>query len=242
MSLDGKLFLVTGAGIRLGREIALEIAKAGGDVVIHYNRSEEDAQRLSREIEARMGRKSYALQADFNDPSQVISLVPRANEHGRLFGLVNSASIFGTQTWQNTTLEEWNKHLMINLTAPFLLSQAFARQVPPDGHGRIINMLDWRGERPGSDHFPYTIAKAGLGALTQSLAVALAPRITVNGLALGAILPPSGGTMPREAIEKAPAKRQANLEEVTQAVIFLLDGPEYITGDIIHVDGGRHLV
>lgn len=241
MSLDGKLVLVTGAGIRLGYQIALAIAKAGGDLVIHFNRSEGDAQNLSREI-GLLGRRSYLLQADFYDPNQVISLVPRANEYGTLFGLINSASIFGTQTWENTTLEEWNRHLMVNLTTPFLLSQAFARQVPAGAHGRIINMLDWRGQRPGTDHFPYTIAKSALGALTQSLAVAFAPHITVNGLALGAILPPSGGSMPREAIEKAPAKRQADLDEVTQTVIFLLDGPEYITGDIIYVDGGRHLV
>ena len=108
--------------------------------------------------------------------------------------------------------------------------------------GRIVNLIDWRGLRPGPDHLPYTISKAALAALTQSLAVALAPRITVNGLALGAILPPKKGVPAKVNLEQIPARRWANLEEVGQALIFLLDGPAYITGEIIHVDGGRHLV
>lgn len=241
MSLDGKLILVTGAARRVGRHLALGVAKAGGNLVIHYDQSEADAHSLAEEVQA-LGRQAYPLQASFNDPEQVISLVPRANEYGVLFGLVNSAATFGSLTWENTNLEEWNKHFMVNLTTPFLLSQAFARQVPPDGKGRIVNMLDWRGQRPGTDHLPYTISKSALGALTQSLAIAFAPRITVNGLALGAILPPSTGTAPKNIVEKIPAGRWADLDEVSDSLVFLLDGPAYITGEIIHVDGGRHLV
>lgn len=131
---------------------------------------------------------------------------------------------------------------MINLMAPFLLSQAFARALRPGESGRIINLLDWRALRPGPDHLPYTVSKSALVALTRSLAVALAPQINVNGLALGAILPPSGGKMDPDILGKVPAGRWASLEEVNQALVFLLDGPAYVTGEILHVDGGRHLL
>jgi len=131
---------------------------------------------------------------------------------------------------------------MINLTTPFLLSQAFARALEPGKEGRIVNILDWRALRPGPDHLPYTISKAGLVALTRSLAQALAPEISVNGIALGAILPPSDGGAGDEILKNVPAGRWAELEEVQKTLSFLLSGPSYITGEIIHVDGGRHLV
>jgi len=132
--------------------------------------------------------------------------------------------------------------MAINLTAPFLLCQAFARQVPQGEEGRIINILDWRALRPAADHLPYTISKAALAALTQSLAVALAPGITVNGLALGAILPPSDGEATANLLSSVPAGRWARLDELSQALVILLTGPAYVTGEIIHLDGGRHLV
>ncbi len=241
MSLDGKRILITGAARRVGRGLALAIAHAGGDVVIHYGQSQDEALSLSKEIEV-LGRKAYRVQADLSDPIQVEGLVTEANQHGPLYGLVNSAAIFEAHSWQDTTLEDWNRHMMVNLTTPFLLSQAFARQLPPGAAGRIVNLLDWRALRPGADHLPYTISKAALAALTQSLAVALAPNITVNGLALGAVLPPSDGAPPANIIKNVPAGRWAELGEVGQALVFLLEGPAYITGETIYVDGGRHLV
>jgi NAD(P)-dependent dehydrogenase (short-subunit alcohol dehydrogenase family) len=241
MSLNDQLVLITGAARRVGHELALSVARAGGDVVIHFGHSQSEAASLRDQIQA-LGRKAYLLQADLNDPQQVQGLVPRASEFGRLYALVNNAAIFQSLTWQTTTLEAWEHHLMVNLTTPFLLSQAFALAVPSDGEGRIINLLDWRALRPGADHLPYTISKSALAALTHGLAVALAPRITVNGLALGAVLPPSEGSAPPNILKNVPAGRWAQLDEVGQALVFLLDGPAYITGEIIHIDGGRHLV
>jgi len=241
MSLEGKRILITGAARRVGRGLALAIAHAGGDVVIHYGQSQDEALNLSEEIEG-LGRKAYRVQADLSDPVQVGTLVTRASEHGLLYGLVNSAAIFEPHSWRDTSLEDWNRHLMVNLTTPFLLSQAFAQQLPAATTGRIVNLLDWRALRPSADHLPYTISKAALAALTHSLAVALAPNITVNGLALGAVLPPSDGASLTNIIKDVPAGRWAELSEVGQALVFLLDGPSYITGEIIHVDGGRHLV
>ncbi len=236
-----KLVLITGGARRVGRSLALAVALAGFDVAVHFGQSEAEAEQVRAEIAA-LGRTAVLLQADLADPQQVTTLVPRSLEHGRLVGLVNSAAIFAALDWETTRLEDWNRHLMINLTAPFLLSQAFAQALRPGETGRIVNLLDWRALRPGPDHLPYTISKSGLAALTQSLAAALAPRITVNGLALGAILPPSDGGVNAEILKSVPAGRWADLAEVDQVLVFLLTGPAYITGEILHVDGGRHLV
>jgi NAD(P)-dependent dehydrogenase (short-subunit alcohol dehydrogenase family) len=236
-----RLVLITGGARRIGRSLALAVARAGSDVVIHYGQSQDEAENVRAEIEA-LGRKAILLQADLEDPAHVSTLIPRILEHGPLYGLVNNAAIFSPIDWDSTRLEDWNRHIMVNLTAPFLLSQAFARALRPGESGRIINLLDWRALRPGPDHLPYTISKSALVALTRSLAAALAPQINVNGLALGAILPPSEGKTAPNVLDKVPAGRWASLEEVSQALIFLLDGPAYITGEILHIDGGRHLL
>ncbi len=185
--LNGKTILVTGGAKRVGKIFALACARSGADVVIHHGLSAEEAEATRAEIMA-WGSRVWIVEADLNDPAQAGNLIPLINESTPLHGLVNSAAIFESLSLETTSLGDWQKYLQINLTAPFLLSQAFARQAPKDG--RIVNILDWRALRPGADHFPYTISKAALAAMTQSLAVALAPKVIVNGLAFGAILPP----------------------------------------------------
>lgn len=237
--LNGKTILVTGGAKRVGRIFALACARAGADVVVHHGHSAKEAESVREEI-AKLGRRARVIETDLNDPVQASELIPLINESTPLHGLINSAAIFESLSLENTSLEDWQKHLQVNLTAPFLLSQAFAKQAPEGA--RIVNILDWRALRPGGDHFPYTISKAALAAMTRSLAVALAPRVTVNGLALGAILPPSDGKLRPEIIKNVPAGRWAEEQEVEQALLFALTCPAYITGEIIHVDGGRHLV
>ena len=237
--MNGKTILITGAAKRVGKIFALTCARAGADVVIHHGHSEQEAEKVCEEIKG-LGRRAWSLQADLGDSSQAGGLIARINESTPLYGLVNSAAIFASRSLENTTLEDWQKHLAINLTAPFLLSQAFAKQAPEGA--RIVNILDWRALRPGADHFPYTVSKAALAAMTRSLAVALAPKIIVNGLALGAILPPSDGKANPDIIKNVPAQRWAEEDEVERALLFALMGPDYITGEIIHLDGGRHLV
>lgn len=243
MELTGKTILVTGAARRVGRMLALACASAGADVVLHYGNSEPEAASVKKEIQA-VGRQAWLLPSDFSNPGNASTLIHRARECSPvLHGLVNSAAIFEPLSFQETSLPAWERHLNINLTAPFLLSQAFASQLPENETGRIVNILDWRALRPGADHFPYTISKAALAAMTKSLAAALAPRITVNGLALGAILPPADDASAGErVIRQVPAGRWAGAGEVQQALLFLLAGPAYLTGEIIHIDGGRHLV
>ncbi len=241
MSLHDKSILITGGSRRIGRSIALALAQAGARVVLHYNRSKEQALSLLAEIEA-AGSRAFLLQADLGDPDQVARIIPRALEYGPLYALINNAALFEPLTWDTTGLADWNRHLAVNLTAPFLLSQAFARSLAPDVTGRIVNILDWRALRPGADHLPYTISKSALAALTHSLAIALAPQVTVTGLALGAILPPTDGAAAEKIVAAVPAHRWGKLEEVNQAILFLLDGPEYMTGGILDLDGGRRLV
>ena len=236
--------MITGAARRLGRLFALACGRAGADIIIHHGHSPTEAESLRDEL-ASIGRRAWTLAADFSHPESVSELIERANELSPLYGLVNNAAIFESSTVHNTTLNDWNRHIDINLTAPFLLSQAFAKFVE---EGRIVNILDWRALRPGADHFPYTITKSALAAMTKSLAVALAPGITVNGLALGAILPPAdtdpagNPSAGEKTVEAVPAQRWSEPGEAEEALLFLLSGPAYITGEIIHVDGGRHLV
>ena len=229
-SLNGKTILITGAARRVGKIFALACARAGADVVIHHGHSDAEAQEVRDEIIG-LGRRAWVFKADLSDSSQAANLIPLVNQSTPLHGLVNSAAIFGSLSLENTSMEDWQKHMAINLTTPFLLSQAFAKQAS-DG-SRIINILDWRALRPGADHFPYTISKAALAALTKSLAVALAPNIIVNGLALGAILPPADGKVKADIIKNVPAGRWAEEDEIEQALLFLLTCPDYITGEIL---------
>jgi len=240
MPLRNKTVLITGGARRVGRMLALGCAQAGAEVIIHHGHSPDEAERTREEIEAPGGR-AWVLESDLGDPAEAAEVISRANELSPLYALVNSAAIFEPLSPTETTLDDWQRHLSINLTAPFLLSQAFARELPAGAEGRIANILDWRATHPGADHFPYTVSKAGLAAMTRSLAAALTPHITVNGLALGAVLPPADRGADPDVLRRVPLGRWSTAEEVQGALVFLLAGPAYITGEIIHVDGGRHL-
>jgi NAD(P)-dependent dehydrogenase (short-subunit alcohol dehydrogenase family) len=237
--LHTKTVLITGAARRIGRQFAMACARAGANVVIHHAHSDSNAEALRAEING-LNRQAWIIKADLTDSSLAQNLIPLISRSTPIHYLINNAAIFEAHTLETTSLEDWNRHIALNLTAPFLLSQAFAQQA---GNGaRIINILDWRALRPGADHFPYTISKSALAAMTKSMAVALAPKITVNGLAFGAILPPSDENANPEITKSIPMKRWANEGEIEQALLFMLTCPEFITGEIIHVDGGRHLI
>jgi pteridine reductase len=238
-SLNGKTILITGAARRVGRIFALACARAGADVVIHPGHSDADAEEVREQIIG-LGCRAWVFKTDLSDSSQTANLIPSVNKSTLLYGLVNSAAIFGPLALENASPEDWQRHVANNLTAPFLLSQAFAKQA--QNGARIVDILDWRALRPGADHFAYTISKAALAAMTKSLAVTLAQKIIVNGLALGAILPPSDGRVKADIIKNVPAGRWAEEDEIEKALLSLLTCLAYLTGDIIHLDGGRHLL
>jgi NAD(P)-dependent dehydrogenase (short-subunit alcohol dehydrogenase family) len=249
MELEGKTAIVTGAGVRLGRAMALAMAERGARLVVHYNRSAGPAQEVVGQIEA-LGGEALAVQADLSQPRQAPSIVERAVEcFGRVDVLVNNAAIFEPGSWDDTTEEHWDRHFDINLKSPFFLLQAFARQVVAGrqvGEGQrahIVNIADWRGARPGADYVAYTLTKAALIALTQSMAQALGPKIQVNAILPGLILPlaghgPEGIT--REAA-KIPARRTGSAAEIAKALLYLLDA-DFVTGELLHVTGGEHLL
>ena len=239
--LNNKLVLITGASKRIGRALAIASAQAGADVIVHYWTSKVLAEETRREIET-LGRRAWCLQADLSQADQVNRLAQQAFEIAPVFGLVNNAAIFSGGPFRETSMADWEANMAVNLTAPFVLTQAFARLLGSAADGRVVNLLDWRALRPGTDHFAYTVSKAGFAAMTRSLAQSLAPRISVNGLALGAFLPPEDGERDARIVARIPAGRWGELHEAGHALLFLLAGPAYVTGEIIHLDGGRHLL
>ena len=225
----------------MGRSMALAVARSGANVIVHFNISSSDAESLAIEIQD-IGRQVWLLQADISTEKGLSGLCENAFALTPVNSLINNASIFHPGSFLETSLPSWQNHLHINLTSPFLLSHAFARNLGNDSVGSIINLVDWRALRPGKDHFAYTISKAALVAMTQSLALSLAPNISVNAMALGAILPPENEKVDPKLLEKVPLKRWAELIELHSLLIYLLKRPLSLTGQVIHLDGGRHLL
>jgi NAD(P)-dependent dehydrogenase (short-subunit alcohol dehydrogenase family) len=242
--LYDRIALVTGGAKRIGRTLVLALAGAGARVVIHFRSSRQQAHQTAAEVAA-AGGAAALLPGDLSDPSTASSLLQEA---AAAFGrapdiLVNNASIFEQGSLADTTLDAWERHQAVNLRAPFLLSQAFARLLDTVRSGDIINLNDWRALRPGAGHFAYTSSKVALHGLTRSLALALAPRIKVNELALGAVLPPAKASDDylHALKDEIPTRRFSKPGEVAQALLFLLGNPA-LTGQTICIDGGRHLV
>ena len=239
--LRDRIVLITGASKRIGRALAIATAEAGADVIVHYRTSKAKAEETRTEIEA-LGRQAWCLQADLSKEDEVVRLAEEAFDVAPVYGLVNNAAIFAGGPLEETNPADWAAHLAVNLTAPFLLTQAFARLLGAAAEGRVVNLLDWRALRPGADHFAYTVSKLALAGMTRSLALSLAPRVSVNGLALGAFLPPAGAERDPSIIGHIPAGRWGELHEAGHALVFLLAGPAYVTGEVISLDGGRHLL
>ncbi len=234
--------LVTGAARRVGRELALRLAREGFDVAIHFHTSTAEADATAAEIRA-LGRRAVALRADLAELAQVQTIVPRAIEAlGPLGVLVNNASIFELD--RIGTLEEarWSAHLAVNLTAPTFLCRAFVAQLPRGAEGLIVNMLDERIFNPTPNYLSYTASRMGLWGVTQVLARELAPAIRVNAIGPGPTLPAAGTTEADFAAlcAKMPLKRGATPEELADALAFILRARS-MTGQMITLDGGQQL-
>lgn len=232
--------LVTGGAKRIGRAICLELAAAGFDLAIHHRDSGDEAEELAREIEA-MGRRAACLSVDLADGIATHALIGRAAEAlGPLSVLVNNASVFADDRLESLTGESWAAHMDVNLRAPVLLAQAFAAQAP-DGSA-IVNILDQRVLKPDPRFFSYGLSKSALWVATRTMAQALAPRIRVNGVGPGPILPSvhqAAGEFEAEA-RATPLQRAGSPEAVADAVRWLVDAGQ-VTGQMIAVDGGQHL-
>ncbi|MCE5277509.1 MAG: SDR family oxidoreductase [Planctomycetaceae bacterium] len=237
--LAEKTALITGGALRLGRAMALALAARGANVAVHYNRSERQADELVDELTA-MGVRASALAADLSDETAVKTLLARAVETvGPLDILVNSASIYEGGRVLDLTAEDLSRHVQINALAPLELARAFAAQKRP---GHIINFLDATVLDQDASHAAYHLSKRMLLQLTQLLAVELAPAVAVNAIAPGLIIPPPGE--PADAYDKLtwtnPMHKVGSVEAIVHAAMFLLES-DFITGQVIFVDGGRHL-
>ncbi|HUC61412.1 MAG TPA: SDR family oxidoreductase [Alphaproteobacteria bacterium] len=237
-----KSALVTGAARRIGRALALELARQGYAVAIHYGAGAEDAAALAAEIE-RAGGRAALLEADLAREAEVATLVPRAIAAlGPLGVLVNNAARFERDEVADATRASWDLHMEANLRAPFVLAQAFAEALPAGANGVIVNMVDQRVWRLTPHFVSYTVSKAGLWTLTQTLAMALAPRIRVNAIGPGPVLPSPRQSEAQFAAQWAstPLGRGATPEEIAAALAFILASPA-MTGQMIALDGGQHL-
>ncbi len=234
--------LITGAGQRIGRTLALDLGRRGWAVAIHYNRSSVAAWEVARAIRA-VGGKACTLAADLSHEAHVMTLVPRAVEKfGPLGCLINNASLFENDDVYTATRKSWESHIAINLRAPFVLMQDFARQLPPELSGAVINIIDQRVWSLTPHFTSYTVSKVGLWSLTRTLALALAPRIRVNAIGPGPTLP-----SPRQTAEQftrqclsMPLRRGSTPEEIAAAVRFII-GASAMTGQMVALDGGQHL-
>jgi NAD(P)-dependent dehydrogenase (short-subunit alcohol dehydrogenase family) len=234
--------LITGAAKRIGRAIALDLAADGWDVAVHYNTSEADAREVVGLAE-KQGRRACALKADLSREADTSPLVDRAVAAlGPLSLLVNNASVFEADGWNTVDRASWDQHLETNLRAPFVLIQAFARQAADAAEGNVVNILDQRVWNPTPAFMSYTVSKVGLWGLTQTLALALAPRIRVNGIGPGPAMPNVRQTQAQfdEQCASMPLKRGTSPEEICRALRFILSAPS-MTGQMIALDGGQHL-
>lgn len=234
--------LVTGASHRIGRAIARDLAKAGWGVAVHYNDSLEAAQSVVAEIETAGGRAS-AVQANLAIEGETSQLIGHAAAAiGPITCLINNAARFEQDAAASVTRDSWDLHMETNLRAPFVLIQELAKSLPEDAFGAVINVIDERVWNLTPHFISYTLSKAGLWTLTQTLALALAPRVRINAIGPGPALPSPRQTDAQFARQSAstPLKRGTTPEEICQAVRFILAAPA-LTGQMIALDGGQHL-
>jgi pteridine reductase len=241
MELRGRTALVTGGALRIGRVIALRLARAGANVAIHYNHSARAAQQTVTELES-LGVRALAVPCELAKVRQIEEMITNVISHfGSLDLLVNNAAIYEKTPLDKVSQEDWDRHIDINLRGSFFCAKSAGLHMLKQKRGKIINFADWAGIRPYADYIPYCISKAGIIAMTRGLAKSLAPDVQVNCIAPGPILLPSDFT-PEETqkvIDATPLKRIGSPDDIAATVAFLVEGSDFITGAMINVDGGR---
>jgi pteridine reductase len=242
MQLKGGVALVTGAGRRLGRVMASALAAQGASVAIHHHASSSGAEELREEI-IEAGGRAVCFQADLTDASAARALPQQVvREFGRLDVLVNSAAVMHRLSLDETTPEQWDAIVNLNLRAVFFCTQGAAPALREAG-GKVINLADLAGLEPWPGFAAHSVSKAGVVMLTKVLARSLAPRVTVNAIAPGAVLVPEDyDADERERLARAtPLRRLGSPSDVVSALLYLLEGGDFVTGEVLVVDGGRHI-
>lgn len=241
MKVEGATVLITGGAKRVGRGIALALAKQNAQVAISYLSSSKAAEATVKEIQT-LGAKTLAIGADISKPQDVDRLIKKVHRtFGSLEILINNAAIYEETPFDKLTDKEWDRHLEINLKGTFLCAKAASEVMGKQGRGKIINIADWSGIRPYKNYLPYCVSKAGVIALTKALALELAPTIQVNCICPGPILLPEtfGEKDRQDIIAQTPLARLGSPEDIAAAVLFFIQGSDFVTGAILPVDGGR---
>ncbi|MGA9852815.1 MAG: pteridine reductase [Gammaproteobacteria bacterium] len=242
-NLDGKTALITGAARRIGAVVARRLHAEGMNLVLHYRSSEQDAQALCQSLNKTRRDSAALAQADLADIDGFASLIKTSLQWGSLDLLVNNASMFYPTPIGKVSEPDWDNLMTSNLKAPFFLSQTAAPHLKKS-HGVIINMVDIHARRPLREHTVYSIAKAGLAMLTLSLARELGPEVRVNGVAPGPILWPAQGLddqAKQSILDNTALKRAGSPDDIAGAIIYLVRDADYVTGQILAVDGGRSI-
>lgn len=234
--------IVTGAGRRLGAAMAVALAEDGYDLVVHYRSSSAAAEKVANAVRAR-GRQARTLAADVRDAAAVRGLFDEVDAaFGRLDLLVNSASVFQRTPWQTLSEADWDLHLDVNLTGPFRFARLATPRLAESGAGLVVNLVDHSAILPWRDYLPHSVSKAGLVALTKALARELAPSVRVNAICPGAVLWPEDYTAARKrtVLRGTALKREGSPDDIVRALRYLV-AADYVTGEVLHVDGGRGL-
>ncbi|HEY2380105.1 MAG TPA: SDR family oxidoreductase [Terriglobia bacterium] len=237
MNIEGKVALITGSAKRIGREIALELQRKGGRVAVHYRSGEAEARSVA-------GKSGAIFQAELTDDLALGKMFGGIDAvFGGLDILVNSASVFSSATADDATPDHWDAQMNTNARAPFFIAQHAAKLMRRNGAGKIINIADVAGEVIWPGYLPYSVSKAALIAVNRGLAKAYAPEIQVNAIAPGPVLFPEyySEEQKNSAVERTLLKRPGSPQDIVNAVVFLIEN-DYITGEMIHVDGGRHIL
>jgi NAD(P)-dependent dehydrogenase (short-subunit alcohol dehydrogenase family) len=243
VDIEGKVALVTGAAKRVGRSIALALAERGAELVVHYRTSDREAQEVLA-LAKKLGGKPAAVRADLSVPAEVGTMVDSAlRAFGRVDILVNSAAIFYRTPFPTLTEADWDRFLAVNLKAPFLLCRQAGEIMCKQGYGKIVNVADIAGTKVWADFIPYSVSKAGLLALTTGLAKALAPAVQVNAICPGTVLLPDGSAPDEQAraVERVPLRRLGAPEDIARAAVYLVES-DFVTGEVLTVDGGQRLL
>lgn len=241
MTLKGRVALVTGGARRIGQAIALGLASRGASIVISYRASSAQAHSTVKALE-RFGIQALAQRADVSQASDVRGLIQTIKErYGRLDILVNSAAVFTRTPFKQLSERQWDETMDANLKGPFLCALFASKLMRQHGGGKIINLADWAGLRPYRDYLPYCVSKAGLIGLTKALAKELAPNIQVSAIAPGPILPPKTMSAQEQTriAERVLLKRWGSAQDIVNAVLFLIEGTDFVTGSTVFIDGGQ---
>ena len=242
MNISGKIALVTGGAKRVGKTIVQALAARGCHLVVHYHRSQAQAQETVRDLRA-AGHRALAVQADITKEDQVEAMIEAATAHfGRIDILVNNAALFYRTPVETLTIEDWQRVMDVNLTGTFLCAHKIGLRMREWGWGHIINIADVAGERPWADYIPYSVSKACVLTFTQGLAMELAPQVMVNAVIPGPVLfqEDTPDNVRQREIDKTLVKRAGSPRDVAQVVVFVAES-DYSTGASFHVDGGRSL-